>query len=49
MPQQFVDRAVNVPFVTQRQMPTIQKNQMVQNTVEMLQVQFSDEVVDVQS
>ena len=42
---QSIDRAVNVPSViTQRQMSIIQK---IQKTVEILQVQFFDEVVDV--
>ena len=41
---QFIDKAVDVPVVIQRQVPTVQK---MQKTAEVPQVQFIDKVVDV--
>ena len=40
---QFIDKAMDVPVVMQRQVPTVQK---VQKTAEVPQVQFIDKVVD---
>ena len=41
---QYIDKIVDMPIVTQRQVPTIQ---MMQESVEVPQVQFLDRVVDV--
>ena len=40
----YIDRAVNVLLVTQRQVPTIQK---IQKTIGIPQAQFEDELTDV--
>ena len=42
--EQFIDKAVDVPIIVQRQVPIVQK---VQKTVEVFQTQFINKVVDV--
>ena len=44
-PLQFMDKAVDIPVVAQRQ--TTHMNQMVQKTIEISQLQHTDQVVDV--
>ena len=43
-PLQFMDKAVDIPVVAQRQ---VHMNQMVQKTIEISQLQHTDQVVDV--